>query len=48
MRLLLLPVLLLLFTGGGGWTVVAGLAAMIGLFIEDDLLVRAGQAIPIS
>ena len=35
--------------GGGEWThVVAGLAALVGLWFEKDIFVRAGQALPIS
>ena len=41
------PVILLLPGVPAAW-VVAAASALIGLFIEEDLLVKAGQALPIS
>jgi hypothetical protein len=32
----------------GGLTVPAGVLALVGLWTEEDLLVRAGQVLPIS
>jgi Fe-S-cluster-containing dehydrogenase component/formate-dependent nitrite reductase membrane component NrfD len=43
-----LPLLLLLFAEAEPWNAVAALAALAGLYVEDDVLVRAGQALPIS
>ena len=42
-----LPVILLLPGVPAAWT-LAALGALAGLFLEEDLLVRAGQALPIS
>jgi formate-dependent nitrite reductase membrane component NrfD len=42
-----LPAGLLLLSPGPGWT-VAALLALVGLYVEEDVLVRAGQALPIS
>ena len=44
----LVPVALLLLGGPGPLAAVAGLAALVGLWSEEDILVRAGQALPIS
>jgi len=41
------PVILLLPGVPAAW-VVAAVSALVGLFIEEDLLVKAGQALPIS
>jgi Fe-S-cluster-containing dehydrogenase component/formate-dependent nitrite reductase membrane component NrfD len=43
-----LPILLLLITGPGAVYALAGLLALVGLWSEEDILVRAGQALPIS
>jgi Fe-S-cluster-containing dehydrogenase component/formate-dependent nitrite reductase membrane component NrfD len=42
-----LPAGLLMLSPGAGWT-VAALLALVGLYVEEDVLVRAGQAGPIS
>ena len=42
-----LPGILLALPVGALWP-VAGVLALVGLFIEEDTLVRAGQALPIS
>ena len=44
---ILLPVVLLLFGGPVAWS-LAGALAVIGLGVEEHILVRAGQALPIS
>jgi len=44
---LILPIALLVF-GGGSTLQLAGLLALVGLWTEKSLLVRAGQALPIS
>ena len=44
---LILPIALLVF-GGGSALQLAGLLALVGLWTEKSLLVRAGQALPIS
>lgn len=45
---IVLPGLLLLIPGPPIWWVAAGALALVGLAVEEDLLVRAGQALPIS
>jgi hypothetical protein len=42
-----LPAGLLMLSPGAGWNVAAVLA-LAGLYVEEDVLVRAGQALPIS
>ena len=42
------PAVLLLISGSYVAGALAGLLALAGLFIEEDILVRAGQALPIS
>ena len=42
------PLVLLALTGSPGIWSVAGALALVGLYIEEDILVRAGQALPIS
>ncbi|MDH3284311.1 MAG: polysulfide reductase NrfD [Acidobacteriota bacterium] len=42
------PILLLMIPGAAPMWVLAALFALVGLFVEEDLLVRAGQAVPIS
>ncbi len=44
---IVLPVAFVII-GGAPLSAVAGLLALIGLFVEEDILVRAGQALPIS
>jgi len=44
---MILPVVLLVFGGEAAWQ-LAGLLALLGLWSEKNLLVRAGQALPIS
>ena len=45
---ILIPVLLIAL-GGPGWMFgLAGVLALVGLWSEEDILVRAGQALPIS
>ena len=45
---ILIPVLLI-DLGGPGWMFgLAGALALVGLWSEEDILVRAGQALPIS
>jgi len=44
----LLPLLLLALNGPPALSMMAALFALIGLFVEEDILVRAGQALPIS
>jgi hypothetical protein len=43
----LVPAALLISDFPGLWLVAAFLA-LVGLFVEEDTLVRAGQALPIS
>jgi formate-dependent nitrite reductase membrane component NrfD/ferredoxin len=43
-----LPLLLLAISGGGAALAVAGVLALTGLGVEAGILVRAGQALPIS
>lgn len=43
-----LPLLLLVISGGSVVGAVAGGLALLGLYFEEDVLVRAGQALPIS
>jgi len=43
-----LPLVLLLVTTAGWGLALAASAALLGLWSEEDLLVRAGQALPIS
>jgi Fe-S-cluster-containing dehydrogenase component/formate-dependent nitrite reductase membrane component NrfD len=43
-----LPIVLIILVGPGVGTALAGLAALVGLWSEEDILVRAGQALPIS
>lgn len=45
---ILVPVLLLLTADSPAVRSVAGAAALVGLYVEEDLLVRAGQALGIS
>jgi len=45
---ILLPVVLVLLFDPGCLFSLAGLLALIGLYSEEDILVRAGQALPIS
>jgi len=43
-----LPALLLVFGPASFALPLAGLLALVGLWSEEDVLVRAGQALPIS
>jgi ferredoxin/formate-dependent nitrite reductase membrane component NrfD len=43
-----LPVLLLLLADSPAVWATAGALTLVGLYVEEDLLVRAGQALPIS
>jgi len=43
-----LPVLLLVAFAQPAPQALASIAALVGLFVEKDILVRAGQALPIS
>lgn len=43
-----LPLVLLALLPAGGLWALAGLLALVGLWSEEDTLVRAGQALPIS
>jgi Ni/Fe-hydrogenase subunit HybB-like protein len=45
---ILVPIVVVLVPGLGGLAPVAALLALAGLWIEEDVLVRAGQALPIS
>jgi hypothetical protein len=42
------PMVLLMLPVAPSWHVVAALASLLGLYVEEDILVRAGQALPIS
>jgi hypothetical protein len=44
----ILPIALVLLPGVGGLAPLAALLALAGLWSEEDVLVRAGQALPIS
>ena len=43
-----LPMVLLMFSGAPHLWVIAAVLALIGLYAEEDVFVRAGQALPIS
>jgi len=43
-----IPLLLLLVGDGGATAALAGFWALWGLWVEEDVLIRAGQALPIS
>ena len=45
---IVIPAALLLITGAPVAWSLAGVAALVGLAVEEDVLVRAGQALPIS
>jgi formate-dependent nitrite reductase membrane component NrfD len=45
---IVLPILLLLFSGAPVANVVAAVAALLGLFVFEDVWVKAGQAAPLS